>query len=144
MAGSRGICAISIFKSLDVGNNQKCRVFTRKPFCTSCAIRPVAKALQLKNLGAITTQQLGVSLSLSNTEVMFHFGRCHKWALANGSWASFSHPLSRLSERRQRVFLLQPRYSKSISTTGEQWKYHFHHAVAQTSSILKMKMSIEG
>lgn len=51
---------------------------------------------------------------------------------------------SHVSERRQRGVYIAVRYSKSISTTGGQWKYHFHHAITQTSSILKKKMSIEG
>lgn len=49
-----------------------------------------------------------------------------------------------LSERRQTAVSITASYSKSISTTGGQWKHHFQRTVTQTPSTLKMKMSIWG
>lgn len=61
-------------------------------FCTCCHNPPCgqrpAKKIQVP---FSHTYWMSLSLSLSNIVVMFQFCCCHKWTLANGSWASHSH-----------------------------------------------------
>lgn len=68
---------------------------------------------------------------------MFHFCRCHKWALANGSTASLS--CVSLWKTADFCFYHSPATQNPFPPLGDN-----ESTVTQTPSTLKMKMSIWG